>query len=297
MNIIVPIVENVEGFCKFIKENSSNDRIFVVGIRKNLLDKFKLKSKNVDLHVFDDKSKKEEIINALHSYCIQYTKLAVVRRPLLKDEFEKLVNSNYDISVVQRKRSKASRGFKNFVSGLIKRLFAFTYFDDISAICYNENMFDLISVCPNLSMATRINRYVGVDIDEIETEIEPVKKEYNKKKNILALCSGIGIFLASVAGIVLLSIFVKFNFLMLIIDLFMAIIGLSFLAFSALTFARTIAVGDLRFEKATEIAVEKKEPAEKKKTAKKASTKTTNKTATKKVTSTKKQQRKQQNKK
>ena len=149
-------------------------------------------------------------------------------------------------------------------------------------------MFDLISVCPNLSMATRINRYVGVDIDEIETEIEPVKKEYNKKKNILALCSGIGIFLASVAGIVLLSIFVKFNFLMLIIDLFLAIIGLSFLAFSALTFARTIAVGDLRFEKATEIAVEKKKPAEKKKTAKKASTKTTNKTATKKVTSTKK---------
>ena len=63
INVIVPIVSDVEKFSTFIKGNKKNGVKFFVGIKQSLAKKFVLKSKNVDVHIFSDKANREEIIN------------------------------------------------------------------------------------------------------------------------------------------------------------------------------------------------------------------------------------------
>ena len=56
INVIVPIVSDVEKFSTFIKGNKKNGVKFFVGIKQSLAKKFVLKSKNVDVHIFSDKA-------------------------------------------------------------------------------------------------------------------------------------------------------------------------------------------------------------------------------------------------
>ena len=149
INIFVPITENVEGFSQFISQvNATNPRgvRFYVGISQKLAKKFNIEEKNVELYTFADKNNIEEIINSLHCCKLKKGKLLVVRRPLTENEFQKLSNSEKDIAVLNKKKGSFVSKFKNFIQSVIKRFFAFTYFDDISAICYKENLFDTWSL-------------------------------------------------------------------------------------------------------------------------------------------------------
>ena len=71
INIFIPIIENVEGFCEFIAKHKEKEAHIYVGIRKSLKEKFVSinNNNNVEIHIFDDKAKKEEIINELQCIC------------------------------------------------------------------------------------------------------------------------------------------------------------------------------------------------------------------------------------
>lgn len=251
-NIIVPIVENVKNFEDFVKKVASKDNKVFVGIRASLAKDFTLKSKYVEIHVYSDKSKKEEIINALHSCKREKGKLLIVRRTLQENEFFALTKSTKGIAVLKAKKGNFAQKMKNFVKSLIRKIFAFSYFDDISAICYGESMFELLSVCQDLSMASRVNKYVGVEIEEIETEQKPIKKDYNKVRAVLNLLIGILFFLASLAGGVCVCIFTTLQVLIVIAVIAWIFIALVVMGISIINFMRTITVGDLRFGRAEE---------------------------------------------
>ena len=251
-NIIVPIVEDVKKFEEFVKKIARKENKVFVGIRASLAKDFALKSKFVEMHIFDDKSKKEEIINALHSCKKEKGKLLIVRRPLLESEFTALTKSTKDIAILKAKTGNFAQKMKNFVKSIINKIFAFSYFDDISAICYGESMFELLSVCQDLSMASRVNKYVGVEIDEIETEQKSVKKDYNKCKAVLNLLAGILFFLASLAGGICICIFTTLQVLIVFAVIAWIFIALVIMAISIINFMRTIAVGDLHFGRAEE---------------------------------------------
>ena len=58
INIFVPIVEDVERFSEFVSKHTENTTHIFVGIRASLKDKFVVSNKNIEIHVFDDKTKK-----------------------------------------------------------------------------------------------------------------------------------------------------------------------------------------------------------------------------------------------
>ncbi|MBP3619786.1 MAG: hypothetical protein J6J24_03900 [Clostridia bacterium] len=257
INIIVPITDNVEEFCQFISnitERNEKGIKFYVGISKKLFANFNIKAKNIETIVFSDKSNVEQIINSLHSCKLKKGKLLVVRRPLTDEEFDKLTTSEKDIAVLKKKRRSFATKLRHFIQSIIKRFFSFTYFDDISAICYKENLFDLLSVCSNLSTATRINRYVGLEIEEINVETKPVKKIYNKTKNIFNFLLGTFILLGSIAGVVCISIFCKINVLISLMFILWIFVALCIWLGCLLNFARTIAVGKLHWGKAEKVS-------------------------------------------
>lgn len=252
INLIVPIVENAENFEEFVNKHSGKDIKVFVGIIENLKNKFKPKSKNVEIHVFANKSKKEEIINSLHSCKLQNGRIMVVRRPLTDEEFVALSTSSKDICTLKAKHNGFVTAFKNFAKKIVRRFFGFTYFEDISAICYKENMFELLSVCNNFSIATRINRYIGVEIDEILSETKPVKKDYNRVANVSLLLMWIMLFLGSVAGAICVGIFTKTRVLIVILLIAWLVVMLTLLLVGIVNFTRTIAVGELRYGRAEE---------------------------------------------
>lgn len=253
INIIVPIVENTEKFQDFAKRvNGKNVKIFV-GIRENLADKFKSKSKNVEIHVYNNKANKEEIINALHSCKMERGKILIVRRPLTDEEYLSLTKSTKDIATLKSNRSKFSNAIKRFMSKIVMRFFSFSYFDDISAICYGEMMFDLLSVCANLSMASRINKYVGVEIEEITTMEKPVKRDYSRLKNLCNLFLGMLVFFGSLAGAICICIFTPLEVLIVVLIIAWLIIALIIMFVSIINFTRAVAVGNLHYGRAEEI--------------------------------------------
>lgn len=252
INLIVPIVEDVEKFETFIRENNSNDMKIFVGIKESLAKYFSLKAKNVEIHIFENKSNREEIINALHSCKMEKGKLMIVRRPLANQEFFSLVSSTKDIVTLKSKHNKFVSAIKKFMGAVVKRFFAFNFFEDISAICYGESMFELLSVCTNLSMASRINKYVGIEIEEIETNEKQVKKDYSRSKAVFKFLLGTLFFLGSLAGGILVCLFTPLKALIVILVIFWVFFALVIWLISIVNYTRTLAVGDIRYGKAEE---------------------------------------------
>ncbi len=290
INVIVPITENATNFEKFINAHSDKNVKFYVGITENLAKSFH--ATNVELHIFANNAKREEMINALHSCNFKKGKLMIARRPLSDEEFASLSSSSKDIATLKAQHNKFVLFFKRMAQKIIRKIFAFEYFEDISAICYNENMFELLSVCSNLSKASRINKYVGVEVEEVITTAKPVKKEYNRALNFLWLALGTLFFLGSVAGGILTCLFVpKLQALIVILVIFWIFVALIIQAIALVNFTRTQSVGKLDFGRAQELNVIKEKASTKKSETQKATvakpvkstTKTSSKTSKKKT--------------
>ncbi len=262
INLILPVVEEPEKLAEFAKKAAKSDVKVFVGVRKGLNFDLGKKSRskkaekaNIEVHTFAENANAEEIINALHSAKMEKGKILICRRPLTEEEFSKLTTSQKDVATLKAKHSKFSTALKNFAKKIVKRFFAFTYFEDISAICFGENMFELMTTIQNLSMASRINRYVGVDIEEVETAEKQVKKQYSRTKNILSFLLWTLLLLGSIAGGVLTCIFAPLHALIVILVIFWILLALFLWFVGFVNFTRTLAVGKLHFGRAEEVAM------------------------------------------
>ena len=168
-------------------------------------------------------------------------------------EFDKLKTSKKDIAYLKKKRNKFSAWWHNLWKNLIKKIFAFYYFEDISAISFNTSCFNLLSSLTNLSYVTRIDRFVGFEMEEIDTENKAPKREYDKfYASAKVVGSGLFLIFCILISIIISSSFQPL-FLMILISILLCLIGAVSLFVSVLNLARTIAVGTLRHGRAEEI--------------------------------------------
>lgn len=254
ISVIVPITKDVEEFSAFVSKYANKTTKFYVGITESLADKFSCKKANVEVHIYKDGAKVEEIVNALGSCERERGKLLIARRPLTDDEYTKLTSSDKDLVSLKAVKSKFVTSLKNFARKVIRKVFAFSYFEDISAICYGESMYELLSVCQNISNASRLNRYVGITVEEIETETKPVKKEYNKAENIFNLLLGTIFFVGTIVSIILLGVTLpKIKALFVVLMVLWIVIALVCQIVALVNFTRTVAVGQLDFGRVEEI--------------------------------------------
>ena len=252
INVLVPIVDNSEEYQKFISDCSTKGVKFYVGVKEKLL--FESKSKNTKIIVFSNNALKEEIINSLHAEKMEEGKTLVIRRPISKEEFEKLLASTADITYLKKKRNKFSCFFKKFAGWIVRKTFAFNFFEDISAVCFGQNMFDLLKSCSNLSTATRINKFVGVSCENIETNNACAKVSYSKTKTAFKFLAGLLFFLASVAGVVLISIFCSPGPVHVLFMILWLVIALTALLICLMSLIRTITIGELGYGKAEKVS-------------------------------------------
>lgn len=252
INIILPIVERIEDYKTMFEYLSKKKDVKVyLGVDE----RFKIEDNysNFDIKYFKAKSAKEEIINSLHTIPKERGGIMVIRRPLLESEFLDMLRKEEDIVILNKSRNNFSQMWKNFWKNAIRRLLAFYYFEDISAVFFKENMFELISALTNLSYISRINRFVGLSLGEVETSCKPAKKEYERLPAavnflsfflFLVICVMCSVLLCTALGNTVLTVLLAFT---------MTLIGFVFFMIAILNLARTVSVGKLRYGRAEEI--------------------------------------------
>ena len=251
INVIVPVVDKPQDYLSMIDEISKHgDCAIYVGV----LNKFKALKfpKKVGVKYYKDNSGKEEIINALHSIEKEPGKVLVVRRPLSKEEFTSLISCKADICYLKKPKSRFSAWWSNLWKKLIKRIFAFYYFEDISAIMFQDNIFNLINSLTNLSYITRIDRFVGLTQEEVASTNRSPKRDYDKF-GVYSKLIGWTLFFVLM---LLISIIITSSFqpvaIMVLLSILLCIIGIMSMFMAILNFVRTLYVGTLRHGRAEE---------------------------------------------
>ena len=251
VNVILPVVEKLQDYERMLEDFSARDDVkFYVGT----LSKFRSirVPKNAVLKVFKDGSGKEEVINALHSIEKEKGKIIVVRRPLKKEELDALLNSSADIAYLKKAKSKFANWWANLWKKLIKKIFSFYYFEDISAIMFGENTFNLISSLTNLSYITRIDRFVGFKMEEVASAHRAPKKDYDRFDAISKLVGTALFFVLTILISVIISTSFTPIILMALVSILLCVIGLFAFFMAILNFVRTLYVGTLRHGRAEE---------------------------------------------
>lgn len=252
INVILPIIDKIEEYQKMLDYLSKrNDvKVFIGVDEKFKIDKL---SGNFVIKYFKTKSAKEEIINSLHTIKKENGGIMVIRRPLLESEFTGLISNEEDIVTLNKERNKISQGWRKFWQKVIRRFFAFYYFDDISAVYFKENIFELISALTNLSYISRINRFVGLTIGEVTTSEKATKRDYDRFSVTTNFLSSFLFFVITIMLSVILCTSLGNSVLNVLLAFTITFVGFVFFLIALLNLARTVAVGRLRFGRAEEI--------------------------------------------
>ena len=182
INVIVPITNNGEKYIESLSQLSlRSDVNLVVGITESLHKTINLDFPNVKLKVFDDKSKKEEILNSLQ-YLLEEGKTLICRRPFSMKEYKEFTQTNASIVFgKEKKENKIKTLFHMFGQEFMQLVLGVKPFGgDFSLICFDEDMTSVLRQAENFSYSTRVDRWKGVTKQAIEVENYAIGDKYNQ---------------------------------------------------------------------------------------------------------------------
>lgn len=248
--IILPVVSDFEQASQWIKSMKLKQTVYYVGVTSDGKDFF-TNSKTVKVFVFANGSAKEEIINSLSSE-MGDGKVVILRKLITKDELEKFLSSETDVTVcATKKRSKFANFFYKIWEKMVKMLFDFKFFDgDISVVAIGERLSPVTKHISNLSHATRVNRWKGVTTSSVETTSPPAKKEYNHVGASFMLIGWLMLFLAVVAATTVYFLFQPATFLSVFLWICALVVSLLCFYISVAVFVLYTKTGKRLFRKA-----------------------------------------------
>ena len=249
-NLIIPVISEEQ--IAFIEQVKTLKEVkVIIGITENLYDRIKgIRKKNFVIKVYENGSKKEEIINAVKDQ-IDEGKVLICRKNISNSEIESFFNSNADITICSKKSNKFKDFFLKLWQKFMLILFDFNFFNgDVSVVCFNKNLFNTINNLSDLSFCSRINKWKGVEINTLDTENPPAKKEYDKCKANFMLYGWIFLFVAIITSTILYFSFKKATFLKGLLFASAILIVAVGLLIAIAIFALNVNVGQRRFRKA-----------------------------------------------
>lgn len=190
---------DVQKLNRFLYENV-NDYELVVACNK----KYKgLMTQNVVECIFDENANPDEVINTLIPKCGGEF-LILVRKiennnfgPIL--EVAKKLKSQKQIVVIKKQSNVITRFFKKIFSFVVKFLYGYQLFDsNLAVMGYGEIPFSVLKQTPNCSTFTKINKWVGVTIDEVECVTPKVKLSQHKWTRFARLGAYLAVFVTAV---------------------------------------------------------------------------------------------------
>lgn len=183
LNILIPIKDRTEKFNDLLSSLNGVEEINVlVGVTKSQRELlYDFDSENISIFEFEENSKREEILNALSSN-LQNGEIMVIRKPISFNEFKKFCSCNEDIVFCKENKSKTKAFFYKIWQQVLKLCLGVKLYEgDTSVIKFNEDVSAVLTQTHDLSYATRVDRWKGLNCGGVETKEERCKPELDRK--------------------------------------------------------------------------------------------------------------------
>lgn len=216
VNVLIPITDKENDYSRLIAEISFYENInIIVGMTEEINKKI-IREENVKYMVYKNGANKEEILNSISKFVLA-GKLLILRKPISKKEFNKIIFTNEKILLAKSKpQNKFISFFKKVWHKIVKLLFGVAFYEgDTSVIMFDENLAEVLLQTGNVSYNTRVNRWRGITESSLEIENNSsVKYPVDKKQNIIY-----SVVIACLLAIVvivttLVCLFVNLNFIL-----------------------------------------------------------------------------------
>ncbi len=253
VNIILPLTENISEVKQFLKETKSLDATYYIGIEsknKGIIRAGKL----IKIFVYQDGSKKEEMINSLVKKVSTEGKIIIMRKLLKKEELKEFIISNADITICQKKKhNKFCDFFVRVWKRLIELMFGLSLFDgDTSVVAFCQPLSDVLKNLSNASYLSRLNRWKGASVVALPSSSAPAKSEYNKLKNNFMFIGWLALFVSVITGATVYFVLCKATFLLGFVWASAILISLVLFLVSAMIYTLNIKTGSRKFSVAKE---------------------------------------------
>lgn len=182
LNIVVPITNKFDKYREMLSfmAKTTNTNVFL-GVTSEFYATAIAEYgefENFDFYEFDNGTNKESIINTLQDYLMEGA-IMVLRKPLNKKEFEKIVNSDRDVVTAKVVRSKFKAWLHSTWQKISKLILGVReYAGEPSIVYFNEDLADVVVNSNNLSYSSRVNRWKG-----IKQAVITIDSETDQRKN------------------------------------------------------------------------------------------------------------------
>lgn len=208
---------DVQKLNKFLYENIIDYQLVVACNQKYK----SIANENVVECIFDENAKPDEVINTLIPKC-DGEFLILVRKiennkfgPIL--EVAKKLKSQNQIIVIKKTNNIFTKFIKKIFYFIVRLLYGYQLFDSTLAVMgFGEIPFSVLKQTENCSTFTKINRWAGVQIEEVECVSPNVKLSEHKWTRFARL----GAYVAVFVTVVLLMTLVPTMFEAVIMKLF-----------------------------------------------------------------------------
>lgn len=181
INVLVPITNYNKKYREILLQLSGDEDInLLVGISNKIRNEVDYLDSSL-VHIYDDSFDKEAVLNSLFTK-VEEGSILIMRQPITLNEFNSMVTNGENI-VTCRKHRNVFTGFMFKIWQKILKTFlgVSLYSGDTSVVYFSEVLLPILIENGNLSFASRVDRWIGVDKTTENVKCEPEKYEPDKK--------------------------------------------------------------------------------------------------------------------
>lgn len=210
INILIPITKDNPKYHKLLANIYGEDVRAFVGVTKELKETYMTYQNECrDIFVFEDGSDAEAIINSLHGY-VEEGGIVIIRKPIKIDELNEFLSQEQEIVICKKKRTGLKALFFSLWQKILRLFLGVNlYSGSTSVVYFSENIAPVLRQTNNISYASRVDRWRGVEKATVETGCEDVKYKADKKSMLTNIIFIFDLLFIACAVTFLVSLFTK----------------------------------------------------------------------------------------
>lgn len=254
VNIVIPIVNNLKSYKKLLSTlNGAEDINVLVGVCSSMASQIHLNSENIFIIEFEDGSSRESMINSLQKYLVEGSVL-ILRKAITVDELYNFLKSKKDVVVCEHQSNVVVKFFIFLWQKILKMILGLKLYEgDTSVIFFNDEISSVLFSTNDLSFATRVDKWRGLEQSTVKVEGKAVKTDIDHKSILKFIMISILSLAVAVSVTVCVSIFVPVTIIIGLLLFCLDVICLSIFAIMMVLIIFNVIVGKKHFENAKEV--------------------------------------------
>lgn len=181
INVLVPITNYNKKYKDILLELSERSDVnLFIGVNNKSKDELGyIDGRGV--RIYDDSFDKESILNSLFNK-VKDGDIVIMRQPITIKEFDRITTSGEHIVTCKKERNSVKAFFFKLWQKILKLFLGVNlYAGDTSVVYFSEVLLPVLVESGNLSYASRVDRWIGVEKTTADVKCEPEKYEPDKK--------------------------------------------------------------------------------------------------------------------